>query len=464
MKTKISSKTVSGYFYSLLLVLSFSFNNSFYGQKNKNDNTENSDNQNSSNLVRNGSFEDLKDKKKKPKKLGAINLLEGWSSIPANKADTYREDTPEPKLKDRPIIGAPQNQFGQEDPYPGGKSYVGFHAYNTSKPPKGGKSFLQGELTTRLEKNKTYCVEMHVSLAEGSKYMCNNLGVSFNKDEISTPDKLGDAIANVLHPDNKIFSSANGWHKVCGTYQATGKEEWIIIGNFYSKEKTKVEAYKKPKNGPKVTALQSAYYYVDNVVVREYYPTFESYLIANNVKDLIKDDSELNEDDLARKDERRKEYEKIPPCTCGGSNEKEDTYSTLTYQKDFIIEENMTPAKKLEVYDVFFAAGKSDISAEAKNTLDEIVRILKANPSLAINITGFSDTVETNESEIKPEYRDIDKKRAEAVSGYLKKNGVSNALNVLWLGIKEESEYVSGDVEEKELDWAKNRRVEFTIK
>jgi outer membrane protein OmpA-like peptidoglycan-associated protein len=458
MKTKISIKTVSGYFYSLLLVLSFSFNNSFYGQKNKKDNKENSENEDLSNLVRNGSFEELKDKKKKPKKLGGIDLFEGWSSITV-KGDVFITDG-------ETAISVPLNQYGKEDAYIGGKNYAGFHAYCTGKKAK--PSYLQGEFISRLEKNKTYCVEFYVSLAEGSKYMCNNLGFAFIDKKLDPENGVlkfkDDKSRIILHPDNKVFSSANGWHKICGTYQAKGKEELFVIGHLSAKDNTKVEAYKKPKNGPKVTALQSAYYYVDNVVVREYYPTFESYLIANNVKDLIKDDSELNEDDLARKDERRKEYEKIPPCTCGGSNEKEDTYSTLTYQKDFIIEENMTPAKKLEVYDVFFAAGKSDISAEAKNTLDEIVRILKANPSLAINITGFSDTVETNESEIKPEYRDIDKKRAEAVSGYLKKNGVSNALNVLWLGIKEESEYVSGDVEEKELDWAKNRRVEFTIK
>jgi outer membrane protein OmpA-like peptidoglycan-associated protein len=72
--------------------------------------------------------------------------------------------------------------------------------------------------------------------------------------------------------------------------------------------------------------------------------------------------------------------------------------------------------------------------------------------------------METNLSEITPAFKEVDKKRATAVADQLKKLGVTNAISIDFKGIKEESDFVSGDTEEKEIDWAKNRRVQFIIK
>jgi outer membrane protein OmpA-like peptidoglycan-associated protein len=224
-------------------------------------------------------------------------------------------------------------------------------------------------------------------------------------------------------------------------------------------EKIKV---KKSKNA-KATALQSAYYFIDNVIVREYFPTFESYLLANNLSNLMKNDEDLSEDEMAEKNEFEKKYVAIEPCKCGGKD-MDKGYSDLTFQKDFIIEEKMTPKQKIETYAVFFGAGKSELTTEATNTIDEVARILKANSGLTLTVVGHADTMETNLSEITPAFKEVDKKRATAVADQLKKLGVSNAITVDFKGIKEESDFVSGDAEEKEIDWAKNRRVQFIIK
>jgi|GEM_PF-451239 len=460
-----SNKTIGSWILSSVLAIAINtIPNSSFGQKKKDNKSDNNSEQDESNFVRNGSFENLKSASKKPKKGGGIDFIEGWSSPTDVKADTYRGDTQDPKdSKKRPIIGMPENQFGQEEAYEG-KSYVGFHAFITGKKPLE-RSYITGELTTKLVKNKTYCVEYWVSLAEGSKYACNNLGAQFKTKDPSVGGKgLMKPPADILHPDNKVFNSANGWFKVCGTYQAKGGEQYVVIGNFEDNKKTTSETFKKPKNAPKVIALQSAYYYIDNVVVREYFPTLEAYLISNNLQNLAKSDDDLSEDEIAEKEEYRKKFEKIPACTCGSSKDDEKTYSELTFQKDFIIDEKMSPKQKIETYSVYFSAGKAELTTEAVNTIDEISRILKANPSLTMTIVGHADTVETNLSDITPEYREIDKKRAEAVSVQLKKNGVTNSLLIDLKGVKEESDLVSGDEEEKELDWAKNRRVQFVIK
>jgi hypothetical protein len=81
-------------------------------------------------------------------------------------------------------------------------------------------------------------------------------------------------------------------------------------------------------------------------------------------------------------------------------------YSDLTFQKEFIIEEKMTPKQKIETYAVFFGAGKSELTTEATNTIDEVARILKANSGYTlfgkpmITSTTFSVIFE---SMIKPE-------------------------------------------------------------
>jgi outer membrane protein OmpA-like peptidoglycan-associated protein len=298
-----------------------------------------------------------------------------------------------------------------------------------------------------------------VSLAEGSKFASNNIGAKFDqkRPEEGKEKQLLKGNVDVLHPENKVFNSANGWFKICGTYVAKGGEQYITIGNFEANAKTANEPFKQPKQS-KATAIQSAYYFIDNVIVREDYSNFEAYLLANNI-----DASVLSEDEQA---EWEGKFSKIEPCTCFTKAviDTDTTYSKLTYQKDFIIEDRMKPEEKIQTYQVYFAAGSSKLSSEANTTLDEIAKILNANSTFKLKVVGHADTVEFNLSSTKkPEYTDVDKKRAEAVKEKLTALGVKNVITTDSKAAKNESDSVSGDLEEKELDWAKNRRVEFFI-
>jgi OOP family OmpA-OmpF porin len=435
------------------------FSNPFFGQKGKKKETKENTEENTSavkNYVQNGSFEDVINKK--PKKLGGISTVNYWFSPTGVKADLYREDLNSIKDgKDRPIIGTPMNTYGQEDPREG-KCYVGISAYLTVKK-QNERSYITGALTEKLQKNKTYCIEFWVSLAEGSKYACNNIGIKFDqkKPDESKDKQLFKGNVDVLHPENKVVNSANGWFKICGTYVAKGGEQYITIGNFEPNAKTTNEPFKQSKQS-KATAIQAAYYYIDNVIVRDYYESFDAYLASEKV----------NADDL--EDDLRKIYEKnydtLGKCQCFTKAviDTDTTYSKLTYQKDFIIEDKMKPQEKIQTYQVYFAAGSAKLSSEANATLDEIAKILIGNPSFKLKVTGHADTVEFNLGTTKkPEYADVDKKRAEAVKEKLIALGVKNSLSVDSKAAKTESDYVSGDAEEKELDWAKNRRVEFFI-
>jgi len=450
-----SVKTAINWSLTSLALVGFIFlSNPLFSQKgNKNQTNDNEKNNN--NLVKNGSFENLINKK--PKKLGGISTLDGWFSATGVKADTYRDDTKTPTdSKERSLIGSPQNTFGFEEPYDG-MCYVGISAYLTGKN-QNARSFLTGELTTKLTKNKTYCVEFWISLAEGSKFACNNIGAKFDQKQ---PDEKSDkqlmkGNVDVLHPENKIFNSANGWFKICGTYLAKGGEEYISIGNFKTNAETEYEPFKKSKQA-KATAIQSAYYYIDNVIVREQFTDFESYLKANEI-----DISVLSEDEES---EERGKFSKIEPCTCFTKAiiDTDSNYSNLTYQKEFIVED-MKADEKIKNYQVFFSAGSAALTNEANITIEEIANILKANPSFKLKIVGHSDTVEYQMSKInKPEYIDVDKKRAESVKEKLISLGVKNMISTDSQAAKIESDFVSGEADEKEIDWAKNRRVEFVV-
>ena len=180
--------------------------------------------------------------------------------------------------------------------------------------------------------------------------------------------------------------------------------------------------------------------------------------MANNI-----DASVLSEDEQA---EWEGKFSKIEPCTCFTKAviDTDTTYSKLTYQKDFIIEDRMKPEEKIQTYQVYFAAGSSKLSSEANTTLDEIAKILNANSAFKLKVVGHADTEEFNLSSTKkPEYADVDKKRAEAVKEKLTALGVKNAITIDSKAASVESDSVSGESDEKELDWAKNRRVEFFI-
>jgi outer membrane protein OmpA-like peptidoglycan-associated protein len=447
---------------SIALVGIITIANPVLGQKGKKKDNKESEN-NDVNLVNNGSFENHSDKK--PKKLGGINTMTGWFSPTGVKADTYRDDTNTPAdTKGRPLIGAPISAFGQEDAYEG-KCYVGISTYLTGKK-QNERSYLKGLLESPLSKNKTYCIEFWVSLAEGSKFATNNIGVKFirkgkdiEKDEkqilIGQNIGISQTDFDVLHPENKVFNSANGWYKVCGTYVAKGGEESFIIGNFMPNSKTTAEPFKQSKQS-KATAIQAAYYYIDNVIVRDYYDSFDSYLASINP-------GEVSEEQLQTYE---KNFETLGKCECFTKAviDTDTTYSKLTYQKDFIIEDRMKSEEKIQTYQVYFAAGSSKLSSEANTTLDEIAKILNANSTFKLKVVGHADTVEFNLSTTKkPEYADVDKKRAEAVKEKLTALGVKNVITTDSKAAKMESDSVSGDVDEKELDWAKNRRVEFFI-
>lgn len=366
------------------------------------------------NLVPNGSFESVG---KSPKKLGSIESATGWVSPTGVRADLFSGS----KIQD---IAVPLNLYGSEDPKDG-SNYAGIVGYSFGD--KMPRSYVMSKLEAPLKKGMRYCVKFNISLAEGSKYACNNIGAILAKKETGTDSKVSIiADPSLLHfnNDHKIMSARYNWTEICGLFVADGGEKYITIGNFNSNEETKNTRMKKDPS-VKVGQIVAAYYYIDDVSVVL-----------------------LGEDES---------------CECQ-ADEGGDEYSTTIYQRPYTVDDKMTPKEKIELQQVFFAFGKDKISSEGATSLDLIAEVMKENPAFKLQLNGHCNEMEDSVGVENDYYMDMDNKRIGSVMEYLKEKGIAeNRMIISRKGSTVPNEE-SVNEDDEDLKLAKDRRVTFVVR
>lgn len=105
------------------------------------------------------------------------------------------------------------------------------------------------------------------------------------------------------------------------------------------------------------------------------------------------------------------------------------------------------------VYGVYFDTDKAEIRAESRAALEEMVKLLKQNPTLNVFIVGHTDNVGTVSHNM-----DLSQRRAGAVVKALVSDYGGDAKRVLGFGVGPLAPVVSND---SEAGRAKNRRVEL---
>lgn len=109
----------------------------------------------------------------------------------------------------------------------------------------------------------------------------------------------------------------------------------------------------------------------------------------------------------------------------------------------------------VRINNLFFDVGKYSLRSESYNDLNRLVKILKNNASMQIEIQGHTDNQGSDESN-----NTLSKNRAKAVYDYLVKKGI-NASRLSFKGYGEAKPIASNETSQgKQL----NRRVEFLIK
>ncbi|MDP4200862.1 MAG: OmpA family protein [Bacteroidota bacterium] len=103
---------------------------------------------------------------------------------------------------------------------------------------------------------------------------------------------------------------------------------------------------------------------------------------------------------------------------------------------------------------VFFDFNSSDLKSSSYPELNRAVKLMKAVPTMQVEIAGYTDSVGS------PEYnRQLSEKRANSVRDYLVRNGITKA-RVKTHGYGEESPIADNSTDEGR---AENRRVEFVV-
>ena len=373
--------------------------------------------QNDNNLVTNPSFESTG--KGKLKKLKQITVAENWESPTELNADLFDKTRALP-------CSAPNNSFGKEFPMDGNR-YAGIvaYSYNNKEP----RTYIQTHLLGSLTKDVEYCVKYYVSLSDLSKYAVNNLGAYLGKNPLAEESKTDIIFEKekefnqvVLLPGNKVINSRYNWEPVCGVYKASGKEKFLVIGNFHNNKDTKFEKLKKLKNF-QGTQIPKAYYYIDQV---------EVFVIED-------------------------------PADCDCSNQmKAKILESMVYHKDFISEDGYTVEEQIKLTTVYFDILSVKIERLMIKDLDNLGTIMNGDPEFKLELTGRTDQEELDAQKADPENRSIKelgKKRAEKVKAYLVGKGIDESR----ITIKSVDEGASNAKGVTRLDKAKNRRVEVDL-
>ncbi|MEQ6118859.1 OmpA family protein [Reichenbachiella sp. MALMAid0571] len=194
------------------------------------------------------------------------------------------------------LAGVPKNWAGDCSPK-SGDGYVGIYLWKVG----GFREYLQGKLTTSLEKGETYKIQFYVSQSLNAEYFIQNIGLVLTSKPIKSQRNIYKKEISVestridrLHPniiskkpistqkyDHFInpemgnyleaklsvnISEMKEWELVEWTYTASGGEQYIIIGNFLSQNETilkkaEFRLYEEPMLN------RSAYVLIDDVSV-----------------------------------------------------------------------------------------------------------------------------------------------------------------------------------------------------
>jgi OmpA-OmpF porin, OOP family len=275
-----------------------------------------------------------------------------------------------------------------------GAGYAGIYAW--SYGPSTYREYIQCELMEPLKKDVLYKVGFYYRISSYSVYAIDRVGFLLSDSVLSSKED-GRITIVPTHEQVKTFEElTNGWQLLAVDYKAKGGERFIIIGNFATNENTrnlKIDF----RIGKSWMLRSSAYYYIDDVTVEAYDPDVE-------LPDLL------------------------------------------------TIEDKIVPEEVYILNNIQFEFNSYKLLPSSFPELDELVKILKKNPSWTIELSGHTDDVGSESYNLQ-----LSRSRAKSVGDYLTANGIDKP-RVTTQGFGKDKPMVPATNEEAR---QKNRRVEL---
>ncbi len=278
------------------------------------------------NLVVNPSFEKYRDC---PVKLGNLekDVLD-WNMPTLGSTDYFNGCSI--------AMGTPEN-FNGKQPADFGVGYVGFYMY----APNDYREYIQAKLSTTLTKGERYAISFYVSLAERSDFAVKEFGIRFAEFPVAIEttkvlsglhfSKMKGEVSAALEISySKYYSDEIKWVKLTTEFEATGTENYMIIGNFKNNKRTQKYQTKR-----KIT--KGSYYYLDMVSVSK---------VKSNLQN-----------------------------------------SAVTVLKEYELD-------RVHVFkDVYFNSNKAKIRGDHQQEMESLLAYLKTNIAIDIEILGHTDIV-----------------------------------------------------------------------
>ncbi len=343
------------------------------------------------NLIRNGSFEEFN------KCPGGWNdryvqeVLPGWTSA--------NNGTPDHFHKCSTIhASVPRSWAGKAEAFDG-EGYAGIFTYLIARD--NYREYLQTELTKPMEEGKEYWVEFYYRLSEYSAYCIDKIGLLLSDSIVSVKHDRPIRVKPTLDviKKNALDYRTGEWEKAWMRYTANGGERFLIIGNFYSNERTEAYLINHRKGMVNEMLETGAYYFIDDVKV-------------------------MPMDSLIAVVEK----ERLPKVVMPG-----DTYVLRNIQFEFDSYELLT---------------------SSFTELDKLVDILNDQPGLKIKLSGHTDDQGSEVYNLT-----LSEKRAEQVANYIKLKGIDTS-RVAFQGFGKSQPLLKDKTESAR---AVNRRVEVTF-
>ena len=215
--------------------------------------------------------------------------------------------------------------FGQIRPIQG-QSYVGITTYGCESEKPHCKEYIEARLKEPLVPGQNYSLSLNVAQLTNSMAV-NNLGFVFSEERVLHRNE--DCI--FLKPTvnfSKTIHSPDRWIKLKSEFVAKDAAQYIVIGNFYSDDRTRAIAQKLP----------FGYFYLDNIVVK-----------------------------------------KVPPILPVPVDKNDLRFVTLK------------PNKLIVLHNIYFEFDKADLHPRSERELQQLVAIMNNDPMMEIEIIGHTD-------------------------------------------------------------------------
>jgi outer membrane protein OmpA-like peptidoglycan-associated protein len=364
--------------------------------------------------------------------------------------------------------------------------------YNTSNAHSGNcmdgiciwknssSEYLQAKLDSPLVKDKKYKVTAYSMMTPSISGIHNidtikNLGIYFSKERIIVSMK------KVLYFKPSIYLDAykdSLWCKTESIYTAKGGERYMIIGRFYE-----LAGDGKKEND---TSYEHVFRELENFDLEKYEMIqSETSIIEDKYKDIqqeswnidkVKNERKreklINDYQASMNNKRKEIQDKIIEINKEYSEKSGVIYSKYNiapkgrsgtdrirlYFDDISVSpvRNIIESKEniIQLKNVFFNTGKSDLLSESFTELDKQVKYLNENSGIKIEVSGHTDNVGRE-----AENQLLSENRAKAVAEYLISQGITKT-RVSYKGYGSSKPVASNDTDEGK---AMNRRVEITI-